>query len=72
MDQASDAYEKALENNFTAESIEEILQLANYTHSLLITNDHQLSEFLSIIVGRCSDRGSFRSGLLKRICISRN
>ena len=28
MDQASDAYEKALENNFTAESIEEILQLA--------------------------------------------
>ena len=28
MDQASDAYEKAFENNFTAESIEEILQLA--------------------------------------------
>lgn len=28
MNQASDAYEKALENNFTAESIEEILQLA--------------------------------------------
>ena len=28
MDQAFDAYEKALKNNFTAESIEEILQLA--------------------------------------------
>ena len=33
IDQASDAYEKALENNFTAESLEEIVQLAQF-HSL--------------------------------------
>ena len=33
IDQAADAYEKAIENNFTAESLEEIIQLAQF-HAL--------------------------------------
>jgi tetratricopeptide (TPR) repeat protein len=33
IDQATDAYEKAIENNFTAESLEEIIQLAQF-HAL--------------------------------------